>query len=186
MNELGRGIAEPSPAVHEHRARARASRPNLLKKRHTSGTNDAPSPATPKGQTLGVRLRLWLERAGDGYRLRDAASEELVRDDDERIHVVKVAGVSFRGDELQDDAFSPGKRLALVAEPDNEHDPHAIAVWDADRRKQAGYVPAEIARELHADDWQAVALYEFVEEGRRMGLRVLLAPDDAWIGTPRA
>jgi HIRAN domain len=131
-------------------------------------------------------VRLWLERSGDGYRLRDAATEELVREDDERIHVVKVAGVSFRIDELQDDAFSPGKRLALVAEPQNQHDPHAIAIWDADRRKQAGYVPAELARELNADKWQAIALYEFLEDGRRIGLRVVLAPGDAWIGTPRA
>jgi hypothetical protein len=118
--------------------------------------------------------------------LRDAATEDLVRDDDPRVRVVKVAGVSFRSDELQDDSFSPGRRLALVAEPDNEHDPHAIAVWEADRRAQAGYVPAEIARELRADEWQAVALHEFREDGKRIGLRVLLAPRDAWIGTPRA
>ncbi len=131
-------------------------------------------------------MRLWLERSGDGYRLRDAATEELVRDDDERIHVVSVAGVSFRTDELQDDAFAPGERLALLAEPDNQHDPYAIAIWDGARRKQAGYVPAEIARELRADEWQAVSLYEFVEDGQRVGLRVLLAPRDSWIGTPRA
>jgi hypothetical protein len=51
---------------------------------------------------------------------------------------------------------------------------------------QAGYVPADVARGLRADEWQAVSLREFVEEGRRGGLRVLLAPADAWIGTPRA
>ena len=44
------------------------------------------------------RVRLWLERARDGYRIRDAATEELVRGDDPRIRVVKVAGVSFRLD----------------------------------------------------------------------------------------
>jgi hypothetical protein len=133
------------------------------------------------------RLRLWLERAGDGYRLRDAATEELVRpDDDPRLRLIKVAGVSHRMDALQDDAFGPGHRLALVAEPDNQHDPNAIGVWDDERRVQAGYVPAEIARALRADDWQAVSLWEFVEEGQRGGLRVLLAPRDAWIGLPRA
>ena len=133
------------------------------------------------------RLRLWLERAGDGYRLRDAATEELVRpDDDPRLRVIKVAGVSYRLEALQDDAFAPGRRLALVAEPDNEHDPHAIGIWDVERRVQAGYVPAEFARDLRADDWQAVSLWEFVEEGERGGLRVLLAPRDAWIGLPRA
>jgi hypothetical protein len=132
------------------------------------------------------RLRLWLERSGPGFRLRDAASGELVRGEDPRIRVVKVAGVSYRIDALQDDVFVPGRRLALVAEPDNEHDPNAIGIWDSERRVQAGYVPAEIARELDAEEWQAVSLWEFFEEGKRGGLRVLLAPHDAWIGLPRA
>jgi hypothetical protein len=132
------------------------------------------------------RVRLWLERAGAGYRLRDAATEELVRESDPRIHVIAVAGVSYRFDSLQDDGFAPGRRLMLVAEPENEHDPNAIGVWDEQRTVQAGYVPAALARELRADEWQAVSLWEFVEEGRRGGLRVLLAPRDAWIGTPRA
>jgi hypothetical protein len=136
--------------------------------------------------TTSERLRLWLERDGAGYRLRDASSEEVIREDDPRVRVVQVAGVSYRLEELQADPFKPGNRLALVPEPNNEHDPHAIAVWDAERRQQAGYVPAETARELDAADWQAVSLREFVEDGQRRGLRVLLAPRDAWIGLPRA
>jgi hypothetical protein len=132
------------------------------------------------------RLRLWLERAGDGFRLRDAATEELVRAEDPRIRVIAVAGVSYRLDALQDDAFAPGRRLALRPEPDNEHDPHAIGIWDADGVVQAGYVPAETARELDADEWQAISLWEFRDGDRRAGLRVLLAPRDAWIGLPRA
>ena len=131
------------------------------------------------------RLRLWLERAGAGYRLRDAETEQVVREDDPRIHVVPVAGVSYRLDDVQAEGFAPGRRLALLPEPDNEHDPNAIAIWDEDTRVQAGYVPADVARTLHADEWQAVSLREFAEEGRRGGLRVLLAPRDAWIGTPR-
>ena len=131
------------------------------------------------------RLRLWLERSGAGFRLRDAATGELVRGEDPRIRVIKVAGVSYRIDALQDDAFAPGRKLALVPEPDNEHDPNAIGVWDDERRVQAGYVPAEIASELDADEWQAVSLWEFLEDGSRGGLRVLLAPRDAWIGLPR-
>jgi hypothetical protein len=132
------------------------------------------------------RLRLWLERSGRGFRLRDAATEEFVHFDDPRIRVVSVAGVSFRTAALQDDAFSPGRRLALAPESDNEHDPNAIAVWDETQRVQAGYVPADQARELRADDWQAVVLQEFHDDGRRVGLRLLLAPRDAWIGRPRA
>jgi HIRAN domain len=132
------------------------------------------------------RLRLWFERAGDGFRLRDAATEEVVRAEDPRIRVIAVAGVSYRLDALQDGAFAPGKRLTLRPEPANEHDPHAIGIWDEAARLQAGYVPAEIARELDADEWQAVSLWEFRDDGGRAGLRVLLAPRDAWIGLPRA
>ena len=132
-----------------------------------------------------ARLRLWLERAGNGFRLRDAATDEIVRTEDPRIRVIKVAGVSYRLDALQEDSFAPGSRLALVPEPDNEHDPNAIGVWDENRRVQAGYVPAETARELDADEWQAVSLWEFFEDGTRGGLRVLLARRDAWIGVPR-
>ncbi len=129
---------------------------------------------------------LWLERAGSGYRLRDAATEQFVREDDPRIHVIPVAGVSYRMDEVQAEGFAPGRPLALVPEPDNEHDANAIAIWDDERRVQAGYVPADVARTLRADEWQAVSLREFAEEGRRGGLRVLLAPRDAWIGMPRS
>ena len=132
------------------------------------------------------RLRLWLERGESGYWLRDAATGEAVRWDDERLRVVKLAGASYRLDELQDDAFTPGRRLALVREPENEHDLNAVAVWDADRRVQAGYVPAEFAPSVRGDE-QAVALWEFRgDDGKRIGLRVLLAPADAWIQEPKA
>jgi hypothetical protein len=135
---------------------------------------------------LSARLRLWLERTREGYRLRDAATEELLGRDDPRIRVVKLAGASFRLDALQDDAFAPGRRLALVPEPENEHDPHAIGVWDAERRLHGGYIPADVAAELDAERWQAVSLLQFFDGERRSGLRVLLAPRDAWIGAPRA
>ena len=140
----------------------------------------------PSGSSSGSeRLRLWLERGESGYWLRDAATGDAVRWDDERLRVVKLAGSSYRLDALQDDAFAPGRRLALVREPENEHDPNAVAVWDEERRLQAGYVPAEAAPELRGDE-QALSLWEFRDdERRRIGLRVLLAPADAWIQEPR-
>ena len=59
-------------------------------------------------------------------------------------------------------------------------------MWDADRRLQAGYVPATFAPELRGDE-QAVSLWEFRgDDGRRIGLRMLIAPPDAWIQEPRA
>ena len=131
------------------------------------------------------RVRLWLERTRGGFRARDAATELLVRDDDPRLRIVNVAGVSYRLDALQDEGFAPGKRLALVAEPENEHDPNAIAVWTETRSAQAGYVPADVARDLEPGEWQAVSLREFFDGPGRGGLRILLAPRDAWIGAPR-
>jgi hypothetical protein len=142
-------------------------------------------PAGSSSRSDGGRLRIWLERGESGYWLRDAATGEALKWDDPRLRVVKLAGSSYRLDALQDDAFAPGRRLALVREPDNEHDANAVAVWDAERRVQGGYVPADVAPELRGDE-QAVSLWEFLdEEGRRVGLRVLLAPAEAWIQEPR-
>jgi hypothetical protein len=140
-----------------------------------------------------TRLRLWLERGelegGRGYWLRDAASGDALRWEDERLaaagaRVVPLAGASYRLEALQDDAFAPGAPLELVPEPDNEHDPNAVAVWDAERRLQAGYVPAETARGLVLP-LRALALWEWRDATQRVGLRILVAPLEVWVGTPR-
>jgi hypothetical protein len=128
---------------------------------------------------MSERLRLWFDRGESGYHLRDAATGEPVRWEDERIHVVPAAGVSYRAEALPDPSFDPGRRLALVPEPDNEHDPNAVGIWNDARTLQVGYVPREIAPELAGDE-QAISLWRF--EG---GLRVLIAPADAWLGLPR-
>jgi hypothetical protein len=128
---------------------------------------------------LSERLRLLLEPAQSGYRLRDASTGEIVRWEDPRILVIPVAGVSFRPESLEDDSFEPGQRLALVPEPDNEHDPNAMAVWNEERTLQVGYVPRELAPQLSGEE-QAVSLWRV--EG---GLRVLIVPADAWVGRPR-
>ena len=127
---------------------------------------------------MNERLRLWLERGERGYHLRDAGSGEAVRWEDPRLRVVPVAGVSYRPEALDDPSFEPGRRLALVPEPDNEHDPNAVAIWNEERTLQLGYVPAAVAPELAGDE-QAVSLWRV--EG---GLRVLIVPRDAWVGTP--
>jgi hypothetical protein len=87
--------------------------------------------------------------------------------------------VSFRPDSVVDSSFDPGARLVLVPEPENEHDPNAVGIWNAERTLQAGYVPRDVVPELAGDE-QAVSLWRAGE-----GLRVLLAPRDAWIGRPR-
>ena len=102
-----------------------------------------------------------------------------MRWEDPRIRVVPVAGISFRPAALADDSFAHGRRLTLVPEPGNEHDPSAVGIWNEERTLQAGYVPREVAPELGGDE-QAVSLWRL--EG---GLRVLIVPAAAWIGTPR-
>ena len=131
------------------------------------------------GSSSSERLRIWLEVGQSGYWLRDAATGEAMRWNDERVRVVKLAGASYRADALQDDAFAPGRRLTLVPEPENEHDPNAVAIWNEERTMQVGYVPREVAPDVRGDE-QAVSLWRV--DG---GLRVLIAPADAWIGTPR-
>jgi hypothetical protein len=128
---------------------------------------------------LSERLRLWLERGESGYFLRDAASGEPVRWSDPRIRVVPVAGVSYRADALDDPSFDPGQPISLVREPENEHDPNAVSIWNAGRTLQLGYVPRDVAPDLHGDE-QALSLWRV--DG---GLRVLIAPADAWVGRPR-
>ena len=128
---------------------------------------------------MSERLRLWLERGAGGFYLRDAATGEPVRWEDPRIRVVPVAGVSYRIDLLDDVSFDPGRRLALAPEPQNEHDPNAVGIWNEERTLQLGYVPAAVAAQLAGDE-QALSLWRV--EG---GLRVLIAPANAWLGTPR-
>jgi hypothetical protein len=127
------------------------------------------------------RLRLWLERdrRGAGFHLRDAATGERVEWEDPRLLVVAVAGVSFRTDAVQDPSFDPGRRLALVPEPGNEHDPNAVGVWNEERTLQAGYVPRESTCALRGGE-QAVSLWRAGE-----GLRVLIVPAGSWVGRPR-
>ncbi|HEX3687020.1 MAG TPA: HIRAN domain-containing protein [Gaiellaceae bacterium] len=128
---------------------------------------------------MSERLRLILERGRSGFHLRDAATGEPVRWEDPRVRVVPVAGVSYRADALPDVSFEPGRRLALVPEPENEHDRNAVGIWNENRTLQLGYVPRDVASELAGDE-QAVSLWRVDS-----GLRVLIVPHDAWVGRPR-
>ena len=119
-----------------------------------------------------------MERGNAGYHLRDAETGDRVAWEDPRIRVVPVAGVSYRPEALDDPSFEPGRRLALVREPENPHDPNAVAIWNEERTAQAGYVPREIAPELAGDE-QAISLWRV--EG---GFRVLIVPAGAWVGLP--
>jgi hypothetical protein len=132
------------------------------------------------------RLRLdWIETPwthGDGvtrgYRVldeRDQAWSDADLDD-VGIHVLRVMGVSHRRAALQSDGFAPGEPVILMPEPENPHDPWALAVLDLRLEQQAGYVAAVRSRalveELCLRPLRAIALTEHRALGERVGLRV--------------
>ena len=78
--------------------------------------------------------------------------------------------------------MKPGSPLELRRQPDNEHDPNAIAVHAGDA--QVGWVPREVAAELAPEldegrPWSALVLREQRRSPRdpRDGLTMLLASD---------
>ena len=97
---------------------------------------------------MSERLRLWLERDRRGRGLPPSRRGDRRARRAGRTRAswsIAVAGVSFRPEAVADSSFDPGARLALVPEPENEHDPNAVAIWNEERTLQAGYVPREIA-----------------------------------------
>ncbi len=135
---------------------------------------------------LMVELRLeaftspWAHGDGEtrGYRVVDPDGR-VWRDDDldeVGVHVLRVVGASHRSNELQGDGFAPGEPVVLMPEPDNPHDPWALAVLDLALRAQAGYVPATRSRALVEEmvhrPLHALVLAEHRVRGERVGLRL--------------
>lgn len=89
--------------------------------------------------------------------------------------VANVAGAVHRPDALASADAAPGRPLTLRPEPDNPHDPHAVAVALASG-DVVGYVPRELAPRVGAG-WSAVVLRERRRSPRapRDGLTMLLA-----------
>jgi hypothetical protein len=115
-----------------------------------------------------------------GYHPVDASGRFLARDTlPDGLIVAHVAGANHRPDALASDDAAPGKPLTLRPEPDNPHDPDAVAVLLASG-EPVGYVPREIASLVGAG-WSAVVLRERRDSPRdpRTGLTMLLARDDA-------
>jgi hypothetical protein len=124
-----------------------------------------------------------------GYQLLDRESGRyLAREAPELaergLRVVGVAGAGrHHADALASDAVAPASPLELRRDPENPHDPNAIAVHPAGGGDQVGWVPredaAEIAPELDAGrPWSALVLREQRRSPRdpRHGLTMLLAP----------
>jgi hypothetical protein len=121
-----------------------------------------------------------------GYTPVDESGRYLARDAPELasrgLKVAGVAGARFQAAALESDAAAPGHPLELRRDPDNEHDPNAIAVLAGG--EQVGWVPREVAAELAPDldagrPWAAAVLREHRPSPRdsRAGLTLLLAPD---------
>jgi HIRAN domain len=141
----------------------------------------------------GYEERYWYPDDGGqvwvaGYQLIDPESGRyLARDAPELtargLRVVGVAGAGrHHAEAIASDAVAPGRPLALRRDPENPHDPNAIAV-DATDGRQAGWVPREVAEELAPEldagrPWSAIVLREQRRSPRdpRHGLTMLLAP----------
>jgi HIRAN domain len=125
---------------------------------------------------------VWLS----GYTLVDEAGRYLARDAPQLaargLRVTGVAGAArHHAEALRSDAVAPGRSLELRRDPDNEHDPNAIAVHAAGG-EQVGWVPRELAAELAPQldagaVWSSLSLRESRPSPRdpRAGLTMLLA-----------
>jgi hypothetical protein len=125
-----------------------------------------------------------------GYQLVDPASGRYLAGDAPEITaaglvVSTVAGAGRHHAQALADEYSaaPGRPLILRRDPDNEHDPNAIAVHPDGGGAQLGWVPREVAPRIAADldagrPWAAVVLRERRASPRdpRTGLTMLLAP----------
>ena len=113
-------------------------------------------------------------RLADGQHLR---WQSLPRRDG--LESVNVVGERYRSDAIQDSGFAPGNEIVLQREPSNQYDPNAIAVWNAERTIQAGYIAREDAKRLvkkldRGERFRALSIWETFEADRRTGLRILL------------
>jgi HIRAN domain len=131
---------------------------------------------------------VWLS----GYGLVDPADGRFLGRDDpalaaRRLHVAAVAGARrHHADALASEQAAPGRPLELRRDPENEHDPSAIAVHPDGGGAQLGWVPRELAAGIAAEidagqPWSAVCLREQRASPRdpRIGLTMLLAPGPA-------
>ena len=111
-----------------------------------------------------------------GYYPVDASGRFLSREAlPEGLLIAHVAGAVHRPAALASDDAAPGRPLTLRPEPDNPHDPNAVAVLLASG-EPVGYVPREVAPRV-SGDWSAVVLRERRDSPRdpRTGLTMLLA-----------
>ena len=142
----------------------------------------------------GYEERYWYPDDGGqvwvaGYQLLDSGSGRyLARDAPELtsrgLHVTGVAGAGRHHAEAiaSSKAVAPGSPLELRRDPENEHDPNAIAVCTPEG--QLGFVPRDLAALLApsldaGEQWTALVLREQRASPRdpRTGVTILVAPE---------
>jgi len=105
------------------------------------------------------------------------------------LYAFDVAGTAYRKEPLQDSAFSPGKRLAILPDPTNPIDPEALAVWDSTHKLHVGYVPKDCSskmkrRMIGEEGFTYISMWEDKEGKVRVGLRVLVIAPNVKIKLP--
>jgi hypothetical protein len=78
-----------------------------------------------------------------------------------------------------------------VPKPTNPFDRNAVGVWDEDGKVQLGYIPREVAPEVGmrlaaGEPLDAICMWEWFAkaDGRRVGVRLLIAPEGLVGNTP--
>jgi hypothetical protein len=150
-------------------------------------------PSEPIAVDAAFEERYWYPDDGGvvwiaGYQLVERESGRYLGRDAPELAArgLRVAGVAGAGrhhaDALATADVGPGRPLELHRDPDNAHDPSAIAVH-APGGPQVGWVPREIAAELAPEldagaPWSAIVLREHRASPRdpRTSLTMLLAP----------
>lgn len=95
-----------------------------------------------------------LERRADRLVIvPDGHPQEMVNPRSTSLHRLGIFSFSVRGTSYHESAarsgdFRPGRPVRLVREPQNEHDPNAIAVYAESGRKPIGYVNKQNAKRL--------------------------------------
>lgn len=125
-----------------------------------------------------------LQRLSDGQRL---SWHRLPKKS--KVRAVNLVGEKYRSGHIQSRDFLPSLPLRLVREPDNPHDPNAVAVWNYSYTHQAGYIPRDEAREIAAamdggTAFRCYSMWQVVRKRRREELRILLVEPSASMMMP--
>lgn len=133
---------------------------------------------------------------GDGFgyaiqRVRDSKMMSWqIHQRSQGFEALQVAGTQHHVDDLQAVSFHPPARLRLIPEPTNKFDPHAIAVWDEQRRHHAGYISRDEAERIghriakgHVVECRS--MWEIFKDGQRVSLRILILYQEAKMRCPK-